>query len=100
MVCFEFFFVLVWIHSVKYGKNALFMFQPDASPLRRRSACLGEGMFSYVNPRPSFDPCLLRLGEGMLCLGKPLRLGEPIFLASFVLASSLLVFLSIFIMPK
>ena len=36
----------------------------------------------------------------MLFLGEPLHLGEPVFLADFVLASSLPVLLSMFIKPK
>ena len=65
------------------------------TPLR-----LGEGLFTYANPRPSSDPCLLCLGEGMLHLGEPLRLNEALlrlgeldFLAGFALASFLPVFL-------
>ena len=72
------------------------------TPLR-----LGEGLFTYANPRPSSVPCLLCLGEGMLHLGEPLclneallRLDEPDFLAGFALASFLPVLLSIFIKPK
>ena len=85
---------------VKKGKNALFMFQHDTFPPRQKSARLGEalhlgeGLFSYVNPRPSSDPCLLHLGKGMLCLS------EPVFLVGFALTSSLLVLFSIFIKPK
>ena len=92
VVCFE--FVLFWLEIFdEKGQNALFLFQPDASPPKQRSAHLGEGLFTYVNPRPSSNPCLLRLGE-------PLCLGEPVFLAGFALTSSLSVLLSIFIKPK
>ena len=66
----------------------------DASLPRRRSTCLGEGLFAYVNLRPSSYPCLLCLGKGML------RLGELVFLVGFAFASSLPIFLSIFINLK
>ena len=49
--------------------------------------------FSLYNQRQT-------VGKGMLRLSKPLRLGEPVFLVDFVLASSLPVLLSIFMKPK
>ena len=71
---------------VKKGKMSYFCSNP--TPLRLGEALhLGEGLFAYANPRLSSNPCLL-----CLC--------EHVFLEGFALASSLSIFLSIFIKPK